>query len=45
MEERVMPNGRIVYGPTDDDPRKISEQNHPRMVIWRLDFTPFVEAR
>ena len=22
-----------------------SEQNHPRMVIWRLDFNPFVEAR
>ena len=84
MEERVMRNGRMAYGPTNDDFRQIfqsridlidlasgsliatslhdplleafagdglvleneaSEQNHPRMVIWSLDFNPFAEAR
>ena len=85
MEERVMRNGRMAYGPTNDDMREIFQsridlidltsgsliatslhdalpeafvgdglvlenvaselQYHPQMVIWRLGFNPFVEAR
>lgn len=36
MEERVMPNGRIAYGPIDDDPRQIYQS--------RIDLIDFSEG-